>query len=463
MYCSNCGKEIDNNAKFCQYCGSQIGQNNQQIEPQPTQTNNAMTTHYQQNLEKLKKKIQLNGLFLFDISNLTLNIANDGSNMVHIMGDITLKNGKDLNAQTEAVLTITKGLFNTTEKTYSLGNGCTFDFEISYDELLKAVSILITARPAKAAKVAETTLGQDSNTNIPQPNGCSTVIRNLFAIGFFVNCLVALSEPDMKMMLLPFLVLGLLMFTPSANKINQLLDKYPNKTAIKVWAVVLSFILCGIFAPKEPSNIQKQDENSAINSKQTIKIEKEQPKQIYKAPIADGAIWELPTQKGQGFDKTIAKYGVEGIKKINSLTPKVAEKISYNTTCDKVVNVDVSDNRSTRNNLVFYGDCANMQRFYLTEAEVLSPSPIKSEKEKLQKSRYEHEILCENAIKSQLNHPSTYKKLFTKSGSETKDLINDILIGFKAKNSLNLELEYTCRCFVNSRGNITRFDIQEKR
>ena len=76
---------------------------------------------------------------------------------------------------------------------------------------------------------------------------------------------------------------------------------------------------------------------------------------------------------------------------------------------------------------------------------------------------FEHELICENAIKSQLNHPSTYKKLITKSGSETKDLINDVLIGFKAKNSLGLELEYTCRCFVNSRGNITRFDIQEKK
>ena len=284
MYCSNCGKEIDNNAKFCQYCGSQIGQNNQQIEPQPTQTNNAMTTHYQQNLEKLKKKIQLNGLFLFDISNLTLNIANDGSNMVHIMGDITPKNGKDLNAPTEAVLTITKGLFNTTEKTYSLDNGCTFDFEISYDELLKAVSILITARPAKVEKATETTLSSNNNGS-PQPNGCLTVIRNLFAIGFFVNCLVGLSEPDMKMMLLPFLFIGLLMFTPSANKINQLLDKYPNKTAIKVWTVVLSFILCGIFAPKEATNSDSSNSTSNLHIKHLLKQGQFQNFQLLRAKV----------------------------------------------------------------------------------------------------------------------------------------------------------------------------------
>lgn len=37
-YCRNCGKEIDDNAKFCRYCGNKVGviSNNSTSEPDTT-------------------------------------------------------------------------------------------------------------------------------------------------------------------------------------------------------------------------------------------------------------------------------------------------------------------------------------------------------------------------------------------------------------------------------------------
>lgn len=102
---------------------------------------------------------------------------------------------------------------------------------------------------------------------------------------------------------------------------------------------------------------------------------------------------------------------------------------------------------------------------YKTQVEQEAKGNVKalSEREKLEKSRFDYQLVCEDKIKSQLNYPSTYKYLVTKSISETKSNINTYTIGFKAKNAYNLELEYRARCFVNSNGEITYFNIREVR
>lgn len=87
----------------------------------------------------------------------------------------------------------------------------------------------------------------------------------------------------------------------------------------------------------------------------------------HKAIILDGAVSPIPTQKGKGFDKTIARYGVQRIKKINKLLPKVAEKAATAKYMDIIWNVDVSDNYSTASELIFYADAKNGNRVYISE------------------------------------------------------------------------------------------------
>lgn len=37
-YCRNCGKEIDDNAKFCRYCGNKVGVISNNSTPEPDET-----------------------------------------------------------------------------------------------------------------------------------------------------------------------------------------------------------------------------------------------------------------------------------------------------------------------------------------------------------------------------------------------------------------------------------------
>ena len=125
--------------------------------------------------------------------------------------------------------------------------------------------------------------------------------------------------------------------------------------------------------------------------KETAKTEsspsKENTQKKHRAEISGSAIYLYPeTAKGmkeKGFPKMFQKYGIEGIKKINKLMPKVAEKAAENTSMDRIVRVDVSDNRSTKDKLVFYVDAENRNRIYISESDLGSNAKVYSDQEKL--------------------------------------------------------------------------------
>ena len=158
----------------------------------------------------------------------------------------------------------------------------------------------------------------------------------------------------------------------------------------------------------------------------------------------------------------LQKYGIEGIKKINKLMPRVAEKAAENKSMDKIVRVDVSDNRSTKDKLVFYADAENLNRIYISESELGSNSRVYSDQEKLRLLLPLHEEMCEKIIKSNLTHPSTYDKSFFASGSETQEYTNVIKIAFSAKNAYNLKVDYIAIFRVNANSEIVYQDIREK-
>lgn len=113
---------------------------------------------------------------------------------------------------------------------------------------------------------------------------------------------------------------------------------------------------------KQPESASKTEAKETKTSTSTT-----QPKPIIKAVIAPNALHILPTKKGQGYDKTIARYGVARIKKINKLLPIIAEKAATLECMDYIFMVDVSDTKSTPDLLVFYVDSENGMRVYITE------------------------------------------------------------------------------------------------
>ena len=427
MFCTKCGKALNNDAQFCQFCGYQINQN---INDNQYSIDDNKTEHYKQNLEKLKKKIKLINSFMYDISNLTLNISENNVNLVHIMGDITTKTGRKLKKPIEVILTIPKGFFNSEKKSCHIDTGCTFDFVIPYEDLVCAISVIITAIP----KVNNNKQPfEEENNNISYWKKRTKELKDLLKVNTKSNAI--------KVIILT------IFFYPITIPLLFIWYTYPILKNKKITILTIITIILAI----------------CTTSQETTNINKKPIKQEYRAPIAEGAYDILPTEFGKGYDKTIKKHGIANIKKSNELLPKAAEIVSKNNTCDKITWVMLSDNKSTKDNLVIITDCNNGKRFFLSEKEIAQKTIALSEYQKLEKLIPTHLAMCETKIKNSLNYPSTYKKLISKTGWETKNYGNDIVIGFKAKNAFNLETEYTARCMLNSSNQFSTFNIKENK
>lgn len=169
----------------------------------------------------------------------------------------------------------------------------------------------------------------------------------------------------------------------------------------------------------------------------------------------------VPLEKGKGWDKTINKYGINGVKKINELLPKAAELMSKNPTCDKLAYVAHSD-KGNPDNIIIFGDCNNGARFYLSEKEIAQQNVPLSKRQKLEKMELQLMNACDEIVKSHLTHPSTFDKSIFRSGVTTDEYKTTVLVGFSAKNSFNLELKYKAICIFNDTPELVDFAIEEE-
>ena len=210
----------------------------------------------------------------------------------------------------------------------------------------------------------------------------------------------------------------------------------------------------------EKNAIAQNDSNDSTSFSQESEEEK-----AYQLKVEEGkkAIYPIPTQKGKGYDKTIARYGVSKIKRINAYMPKVVETVSRNDSCDKVVNVDVSDNRSTQKEIVMYADCENGQRFYLTESELTTGKTAKSVSESTNRFKdADYLIHCANEAKRHVSHPSTFDySLLNSSVYRAPNGRVVTNLSCKAKNSYNLTIHFVAQCFYDERGLID-IELKEK-
>ena len=236
-------------------------------------------------------------------------------------------------------------------------------------------------------------------------------------------------------------------------------------TLIIVLIMFSAFMNVLLMETNQSSDSSTQTDDSSWD-KQAQEAPKPKTVEVKRAPISEHAIYKYPETaaelKKKGFPKMLKKYGVDGIKKINRLLPGVAEKAATNASMDRIIRVDVSDNRSTKEKLVFYADAENNNRIYITEQELSSDAPVHSNQEILQVLLPLHEQMCEAIIKQHLSYPSSYDKHIFDSASETQDYTNVIRIAFSAKNAYNLETDYVAIFRVNAQSEVVYQDIREK-
>jgi hypothetical protein len=160
------------------------------------------------------------------------------------------------------------------------------------------------------------------------------------------------------------------------------------------------------------------------------------------------------TQKG--YPKLYAAWGPEGVKRINELMPKAAQKAAASPECDKVDLVEISQNRSTPGKkIVFFVDCVNTKRFYIEDVELLTAAPARSQAAKMSgMSDSQATSNCESAIKAQLTNPLTFnRKMGTTSVYRAPTTGNVVVqFTFEAKNNLGAVLPSKAKCVITDRG-----------
>ena len=179
-----------------------------------------------------------------------------------------------------------------------------------------------------------------------------------------------------------------------------------------------------------------------------------QPSQSSQSPtispeskIAAGILDFKYTQKD--YPKLYQRWGRAGVAKINELLPQAALLVASESTCDRVEIVEVSDSKSKpRSQIVFFADCANGKRFYVSEADIKGQASVTAVQDK-QVDEAAAINLCDAAIKRQLANPSTISGHILDTGTSIGATGNIVVTrGFTAKNNAGMEIEYRARCII---------------
>lgn len=191
------------------------------------------------------------------------------------------------------------------------------------------------------------------------------------------------------------------------------------------------------------------------------------PVPAFKCNITDGACFYIPTQKGKGFDKTIKRYGVKRIRKINKLLPKVAEWASYvYPPDDKIIYVCVSDNRSTDSELVFFVDNEKSwndrsQRLYISENDLPDKITEPSTLVKLRKLTDSHKNMAVQVAKNVLENPDSFKTVGVSCVNREKEETNVVTLEFYANNRYNYQQKYKAEISFNIKNEIVHQNFMQ--
>lgn len=175
------------------------------------------------------------------------------------------------------------------------------------------------------------------------------------------------------------------------------------------------------------------------------------PKVDTQAKISPAAVMLI---EGEGWDKTRREWGSAGIKRLNAAMSKAAEKVAEAQGCDYVELVGLSDRSKPKQMAVFYVDCRNGQRFYVSEDDLKSDTALVSKNAQTAAiSDVKAVAACEESVKSQLNFPSTFDRDLLNTSVYRAPTGNiAVQFTFQAKNALGAELPQRARCVIDDTG-----------
>lgn len=157
------------------------------------------------------------------------------------------------------------------------------------------------------------------------------------------------------------------------------------------------------------------------------------------------------------YPRTFAEWGEAGLRRIDALRKAAAERAALSPECDRVEMAEHSESRSVpTSKLVVFVDCANGERFYVSESDVAMPSrPLLTQSQKgLEIGSGGAIERCLEMTRAQLRFPSSFDahalSIRTAQGQTTGNWGVDF--DFTAANGLGLEIRQSAHCIVDTSG-----------
>lgn len=162
------------------------------------------------------------------------------------------------------------------------------------------------------------------------------------------------------------------------------------------------------------------------------------------------------------YPKLYKQWGEKAVNEMNGYLPRIAEHVAREDSCDAVESVDISDARSNpkAKQMVFFVDCSNGKRFFVSTDDLNSGRKSTAEQDKKIDSSAAISQ-CDAAIKAQLNHPGTFDPHLLDTATGVNQNGNILVTrGFTAKNGLGMQIDYRAYCVITD--NKVEVSVEQK-
>ena len=263
------------------------------------------------------------------------------------------------------------------------------------------------------------------------------------------------------------------------TQMNPAKVKKEEKLTLKEWAqAIFGIVIVGLIVKscmfsgddKPKGQVKGNAENAPLvedarsqippaeNSRQEQTKVESKKSEDFIAPYA------VEVMNKKDFPKVYAKYGDKYISQVNKLAPEIAKYAAKQTQCDRVEMVTFSDSKSSKQEKVWFVDCANKERLYISENQLKSGEAIKSNAQKAQEYDYLPLMeICGQLIQSQLKFPSTYDEawLGREQGISPTGTFW-VRIPFEAKNAMGNKLPQVGECTDEGKGKVKLISIRNR-
>ncbi len=159
--------------------------------------------------------------------------------------------------------------------------------------------------------------------------------------------------------------------------------------------------------------------------------------------IAEGAV--IPITR-KSYPNTYEAWGERGIVRINALLRPAAEIVASSPGCDRLEVLELSTQRSEPpDKIVFFADCANGKRFYITEGEILAKRQVISENDKSFWLEEQQLIeICRHAITGRLQKTCSFGETTVYRAIAGRTVVT---VEFRAENDLGRVSKGVAKCY----------------